>query len=567
MTFASEVKDGFGELFVLGALTVRVDGFDLDDCSAGPAFIDHPPFDTCTPCDDVDEVLFRWDGPNGHVIVSQKADPDSDEIHFEADVTMGEAFLVDNLLGEDKLGDNGKMYVNDVEVKVNCSKPFGPGLVVDLGGGDTVTVLEASSKDGGPLRDMCPVIVSNNQFGTFYMMVRKPKELLVPTLKDLNDIPIGSADDLENHFKCYEMKSFNVEPGITVLLEDQFHERAFKVKNIKRFCNPVNKNEEGFVDGEENIDPAGTVFPDNHLTCYEIDDLPGFCEPGTLNAGQSCTEDEDCCGFCDGGLDQLEVIYTGDPSHDPATGPDCVDFELLDSDIVNPGPHKLCNPEVLDPAVIAGAPFFPNVVIEAIPGDKLPNPTEAFEPGGGPLLWSLHTSCSSPIFEGQIFDEEPKDGFGLLFKVGANTTSVNGGQIAEECLPGSCNSQAGDPPFEDPLFVANQFGNEALLLEEVKELCVPSEKTVGNNCALVGEFCNDAAECCVVGSTCDANVCTDPAPAACIPPFGGPCFNVGSGAECCDPLPPNDPGCGVCIVGGTCFVFDPAGQPGGVCPP
>ena len=257
----------------------------------------------------------------------------------------------------------------------------------------------------------------------------------------------------------------------------------------------------------------------------------------------------DCCGSCDGGLDQLEVVYTG-------TG--CVEFDLLhDDNVLNQEgslgvPHQLCD---------AGGPGPTSVIIQANPGDKLSNPTEAFEPGGGPLVWSLHTSCSSPIFEGLIFANEPKDGFGLLFKVGANTTSVNGGQIAEECLAGSCNSQAGDPPFEDPLFVTNQFGNKALLLDDVKELCVPSEKRVGN-CALDGEFCNDAAECCVVGSTCDANLCTDPGPAACVDPFQ-PCV-LGAG-DCCDP----GIDCGICVAAGTgggpafdfCFVFDPAGQP------
>ena len=200
-----------------------------------------------------------------------------------------------------------------------------------------------------------------------------------------------------------------------VTLNDQFNVHPFDLTERLRLCAPTIKTPLSFVPAGACLVDADCAFgqvcdavgggcveciDDANCAAGQVCDGVGACAPGP-----ACLDDIDCapgqvcdsagacndflsgphlvsykledalaapseCGDCSGGLKAIEVIYTGDPDHDPITGPDCVDFELLDSDIVNPGPHKLCNPEVLDPLVIVGAPFFPSVVIAAIPGSR-----------------------------------------------------------------------------------------------------------------------------------------------------------------------------------------------------
>jgi hypothetical protein len=253
--------------------------------------------------------------------------------------------------------------------------------------------------------------------------------------------------------------SIEHEEQITVLLEDQFYQRAFEVKKVKRLCNPVEKT---LADGTM----TETVNFENHLTCYEIALLPGICEAGTRNAGQSCAADTECCatsggGQCDGGINLLKIMYTGS---DPVTF--TVDAKDIDSS--SEGPHTLN----------------PGDMLELLGKDggvgKLGSTTRFFlEPGGEPLA-EVHTSCSKDIYVGMAFDlQEAGAGFGP-FVVVEGTTSIEGGLLGPGCDPGSCVIQSDPEPGQDPLYLTNQFGDDIVQLKNVKELCVPSQKTLGS---------------------------------------------------------------------------------------
>jgi hypothetical protein len=84
--------------------------------------------------------------------------------------------------------------------------------------------------------------------------------LLVPAILDgLGVIELGQ------HWKCYDAFALS-DPDVTVNLLDQFHLELNVVVGPGRYlCTPVEKNNEG---------PPS--FPDEHLACYEIVDLPLF---------------------------------------------------------------------------------------------------------------------------------------------------------------------------------------------------------------------------------------------------------------------------------------------------
>jgi hypothetical protein len=64
----------------------------------------------------------------------------------------------------------------------------------------------------------------------------------------------------EDHYKCYKARApFNSRP---VTLADQFTTSTATVRRVDRFCNPVNKNNEGIDD------------PTAHLSCYRIREAP-----------------------------------------------------------------------------------------------------------------------------------------------------------------------------------------------------------------------------------------------------------------------------------------------------
>jgi hypothetical protein len=98
-----------------------------------------------------------------------------------------------------------------------------------------------------------------NQFGTQNWTLTDGHFLLVPAIKD----GVGALT-LGQHWKCYDAAPQPPPPGVTVNLEDQFGlEPNIAVGAGRYLCNPVEKNSEG-----------SPSFPDEHLACYDITDLP-----------------------------------------------------------------------------------------------------------------------------------------------------------------------------------------------------------------------------------------------------------------------------------------------------
>jgi hypothetical protein len=82
--------------------------------------------------------------------------------------------------------------------------------------------------------------------------------LVVPAFKDF-----AGPYELGQHWKCYDAIDV-IDTDVTVNLLDQFHLEPNVVVGPGRYlCTPVEKNNEG---------PPS--FPDEHLACYEIVDLP-----------------------------------------------------------------------------------------------------------------------------------------------------------------------------------------------------------------------------------------------------------------------------------------------------
>jgi hypothetical protein len=99
--------------------------------------------------------------------------------------------------------------------------------------------------------------VVTNQFGTSNWFVGDGLFLLVPAIRDGQ----GSIT-LDQHWKCYD--AFTHSPGVFVNLLTEFGlEPDVEVLEGHYLCNPVDKNAEG-----------PPPFPDEHLACYDIIDLP-----------------------------------------------------------------------------------------------------------------------------------------------------------------------------------------------------------------------------------------------------------------------------------------------------
>ena len=108
-------------------------------------------------------------------------------------------------------------------------------------------------------------IVVTNDFDEITLDTKKPKLLLVPSLKDLTG-PIDDADLPDpfpvDHFKCYKVKVTKDTPDFEpfqVSVLDQFEQPALlDVLKPKLLCNPVQ------------IDSTGVGNPDAHLLCYKV---------------------------------------------------------------------------------------------------------------------------------------------------------------------------------------------------------------------------------------------------------------------------------------------------------
>ncbi len=113
-----------------------------------------------------------------------------------------------------------------------------------------------------------------NQFGAAILDVQDPSHLLVPTRKN-NLCPPVKLD----HFKCYEATGPSIDREVQLL--DQFDtiEESFMVREPVKFCNPVDKNDEGIMNQND------------HLTCYRIE--PNRSSDRLINAGDQFDDDHD----------------------------------------------------------------------------------------------------------------------------------------------------------------------------------------------------------------------------------------------------------------------------------
>jgi hypothetical protein len=95
---------------------------------------------------------------------------------------------------------------------------------------------------------------------------KKPDRLLVPTLKDPNNPVSGPPDPNSHnvdHYKCYKVKSKGFTAISDVSVEDQFENRLYNVRKLRRLCNAVDKNGEGIKNEAA------------HLLCYQVKVMSG----------------------------------------------------------------------------------------------------------------------------------------------------------------------------------------------------------------------------------------------------------------------------------------------------
>jgi hypothetical protein len=92
---------------------------------------------------------------------------------------------------------------------------------------------------------------------------------MVPAIKDdQGDLALL----LGQHWKRYDADPQTPPPGVTVNLEDQFHKELDVEVGVGRYlCNPVEKNAE-----------RPPIFPDEHLACYDILQIPLADPPHSL---------------------------------------------------------------------------------------------------------------------------------------------------------------------------------------------------------------------------------------------------------------------------------------------
>ncbi len=102
-----------------------------------------------------------------------------------------------------------------------------------------------------------------NQFGSISVDLRKPKEMLVPSAKELasgGNPPPPSADPAVDHMKCWDVKGARTRGSVTS--KDQFGDLLVEVKKPVRLCAPASAN--------------GTLVSDleTHLMCYRVKTSP-----------------------------------------------------------------------------------------------------------------------------------------------------------------------------------------------------------------------------------------------------------------------------------------------------
>jgi len=102
-----------------------------------------------------------------------------------------------------------------------------------------------------------------NQFGSISVDLRKPKELLVPSAKELASSgvsPTAPANPAIDHMKCWDVKGARTRGDVTST--DQFGDLLVEIKKPARLCAPADAN------GTPINDPA------IHLMCYRVKTNP-----------------------------------------------------------------------------------------------------------------------------------------------------------------------------------------------------------------------------------------------------------------------------------------------------
>jgi hypothetical protein len=141
-------------------------------------------------------------------------------------------------------------------------------------------------------------VVVMNQFGPQLMDLSKPDLFLVPSAKDLVQIPAPlPGPPALDHFKCYKVRRTKLRAtGIAV--EDQFGAGTVDIKKPAHLCLPTDKNGEGVVNAAQGMlcykvkrsrDSApfnrpSPFFVDNQFgpTTEEVSDVRELCVPSVV---------------------------------------------------------------------------------------------------------------------------------------------------------------------------------------------------------------------------------------------------------------------------------------------
>jgi len=182
-----------------------------------------------------------------HFLLYRVSESD-DSLEFEErDVWLADQFV------------EGNFEVEEVEVLGNPADKNGEGVVNP----DAHLVGYEIEADEDEQRGQQNKLRVANQFGEVTVKTWwAPDQLLVPSAKGLSGPVLPLEEPGTDHFLCYRvwipLGAPRFEP-VQVMVADQFEEPTlFAVLRPKRFCNPVDKNQEGIIN------------PDSHLICYTV---------------------------------------------------------------------------------------------------------------------------------------------------------------------------------------------------------------------------------------------------------------------------------------------------------
>jgi len=120
-----------------------------------------------------------------------------------------------------------------------------------------------------PLFEAPSTVEVRNQFGRQQLELLPVPLLAVPSWKDPATPPTADTPPGLDHFLC--RPAFGPPLNVTVSLRDQFgSERKVKVQGPELFCNPASKVHADLLPPRS----FGIEHPEEHLTCYHIEEHP-----------------------------------------------------------------------------------------------------------------------------------------------------------------------------------------------------------------------------------------------------------------------------------------------------